>query len=470
MAGPRRAVAIGAALVVAAALVVTVLVVRPGSSPGPRSTATAPQTIVLILTDDQRWDTLSLMPTVQSELVAHGVTFPNGFVADPLCCPSRASILTGRYPHSTGVWGNRGPMGGFQAFHDGSTVATWLRAAGYHTGLFGKYLNKYEGTYVPPGWERWAALSGADPHQDFYYGYDLNLDGHVTSMGHDPQDYSTDVLAGHAVSFIRQTSGPLFVYFAPFAPHAPGTPAPQDTGALADLPLGRPPNFMEADLSDKPAWLRAHHEGSEEVILNDAVRWDTYRSLLALDRAVGSIVSALQDTGRLADSLIVFTSDNGMLWGEHDWVGKIVPYEESIRVPFVVRDDRLLAQARTDPHMVLNVDLAPTFAAAAGVAAPDAEGRSLMPLLEGGAGGWRTDFLVESMRYSHVPSYCGVRDPGYLYVVYETGEEELYDLAADPYELQNRAGDPSLTEVRDRLRARLHELCSHPPPFFPSPP
>jgi arylsulfatase A-like enzyme len=314
------------------------------------------------------------------------------------------------------------------------------------------------------------ALSGTDPHQDFYYGYDLNVDGTVTRMGHAPTDYSTDVLAGHAVSFIRQTRGPLFVDFAPFAPHPPGTPAPPDVDALASLPPARPPSFLEADLSDKPEWLRDHQQlNASGVAANDLERRDTFASLLAVDRAVGAIVSALRDTGRLSNALIVFTSDNGILWGEHGWVGKIVPYEESIRVPFVVRDDRLVTAGRQDSHMVLNVDLAPTFAEAAGVAAPGAGGRSLLPLLRGDVSGWRTDFLIESKRYSHVPSYCAVRDEHDLYVVYDTGEEELYDLDRDPYELQNEAADPASSAVRATLRVRLHQLCSHPPPGLTSP-
>jgi arylsulfatase A-like enzyme len=463
-------VAIGAVAVAAAVVAVTLVLVEPGGSSKPRSGSAAHPTIVLILTDDQRWDSLGVMPTVRSELIARGVTFTNGFVTDPLCCPSRASILTGRYPHSTGVWSNRGPMGGFEAFHDGSTVATWLHAGGYHTGLFGKYLNKYEGTYVPPGWDRWVALSGTDPHQDFYYGYDLNVDGTMNHLGHDTADYSTDVLAAHTISFIRETQGPLFVEFAPFAPHAPGTPAPEDAGrTLAGVPSGRPPSFLEPDLSDKPEWLRSHQQlNASSVAANDVLRRDTFASLLAVDRAVGGIVSALRETGRLADSMIVFTSDNGILWGEHGWVGKIVPYEESIRVPFVVRDDRLVSAARQDPRPVLNVDLAPTFAEAAGVAAPGAEGRSLLPLLRGDAPGWRSDFLIESERYSHVPSYCAVRDERHLYVVYDTGEEELYDLSRDPFELQNAAADPALAAIRSRLRTRLRELCSHPPPGLTS--
>jgi arylsulfatase A-like enzyme len=456
--------------VVVAALAVSAAaaVLLSGSSHTSRA-APAPQTIVLILTDDQRWDTLQAMPIVGSELAAHGVSFSNAFVDVPLCCPSRASILTGRYPQSTGVWSNRGPKGGFKAFHDGSTVATWLHAAGYHTGLFGKYLNEYVGTYVPPGWDRWVALESASRRADFYYGYPLNVDGKVTMRGQTPADYSTDVLAGEAVSFIRGTSGPLFVYFAPFAPHLPATPAPPDIDAFADLPPLRPPSYLEEDRSDKPAWLRSRKPVSSPSV-NDALRRDTYASLLAVDRAVGAIVSALRDTGRLDDALIVFTSDNGFQWGEHGWVGKIVPYEESIRVPLVVRDDRVIDKARMDQRMVLNLDLAPTFAAAAGVAAPASDGRNLLPLLAGTAQGWRTDFLIEDARYSHVPSYCGVRTERYVYVVYETGEEELYDLTRDPYQLQNEASDPARSGVRSMLRARLHELCSPPPPFFSSPP
>jgi arylsulfatase A-like enzyme len=422
--------------------------------------------IVFILTDDQRWDTLDAMPTVRGELAARGITFANGFVSDPLCCPSRASILTGQYAHSTGVWQNKEPYGGFRAFHqDGSTIATWLRRAGYHTALFGKYLNRYRGTYVPPGWEKWEAIAGAVDPYALYYRYTLNIDGRLVKHGSRPEDYSTDVLGDDAVDFIRKTPGSLFLYFSPYGPHTPARPAPEDEDRIPRHRPLRPPSFNEPNVSDKPQWVRNLQpigEAGQRTI--DTLRDRTYATLRSVDRAVGKIVDALAETGRLHNTLIVFMSDNGFLFGEHRFFNKAVAYEEAIRVPLVVRYDRLIRSPRVDRHLVVNIDVAPTFAAFAGVPAPGAEGMSFLPLLSDPDPPWRRDFLVEHMNLLHVPSFCGVRSDRFMYVHYATDEEELYDLQNDPYELQNAVGDPKLADVLRRLRSREKELCNPPPP------
>ena len=176
-----------------------------------------------------------------------------------------------------------------------------------------------------------------------------------------------------------------------------------------------------------------------------------------------TIVQALRQTGRLRNSIILFTSDNGYLWGEHRWTGKIVPYEESIRVPYVVRYDRWTAVPREDPRQVLNVDIAPTFAQMAGADAPGVEGRSLTPLLDGSATSWRHAFLIEHAGRK-VPAYCGAHTRKYLYVKYSTGEEELYDLRSDPYQLENRAADPAYRAALEDMRTRLRALCQPPTP------
>ena len=429
---------------------------------GPESTKPS---IVVIVTDDQRWDTLWAMPTVRRELMAHGVTFDNAFVTTPLCCPSRASTLTGQYTHTTGVWQNSGPLGGFHRFRDRSTMATWLQAAGYRTALFGKYLNRYEGTYVPPGWDRWVAIADAVDPYDLYYRYTLNIDGEPKSFGVGPANYSLNVLTREAFSFILQSNGPLFVYFAPYTPHTPVKPAPEDRDAFADLPFRAAPSYDERDVSDKPQWVR------ELPRLDAATRSrleSRYRrvpaSLLGLDRAVGALVEALRQTGRLENTLILFTSDNGIHLGEHRWTDKGTPYDESIRVPLVVRYDPVIEEGRRDPNLVLNLDLGPTVAAAAGVSAPRAEGRSLLPLLRSTAAPWRREFLVEQARLFGVPSYCGLRSERFSYVRYSTGEEELYDLDSDPHQLQNLAGDAAAASRLRRLRPRLQRLCGKGPP------
>lgn len=419
----------------------------------------APPNVVIVLTDDQRWDTLSAMPTVQSELVAKGVTFSNAFVVNPLCCPSRASILTGKYSHSTKVYTN----GGFRLFDDSSTLATWLRKAGYRTGFFGKYLNSYAGTYVPRGWSRWVAFTPSNV--DNYLGYRLNVDGSLVPRGSLPGDYSTDVLAAEAESFIREdATGPFFALFAPYSPHNPATPAPRHARAFPGLQPWRPASYNEPNVSDKPAWVRDQQQLSPESQTSlDGFRARQLRSLLSVDDAVGRLLDVLAETGRLEDTLVILMSDNGLLWGEHRLTGKQAPYEESIRVPLVVRFDRLATGTRTETRQALNVDVAPTVAALAGVAAPGAEGRSLVPLLQNRSVDWRGEFLVESLRSgpnADVPTYCAVRGRRYAYVAYGTREEELYDLAVDPRQLDNRTADPALSAILGQFRRHLLRLCN----------
>ena len=431
--------------------------------------ASARPNIVLVLTDDQRWDTLGVMPTVQRELVAKGVTFTNAFAVNPLCCPSRASFLTGRYSHSTGVYDNELPYGGVASFDDSSTLATWLAGVGYRTGYVGKYLNGYRQDFVPLGWHRWVGYAGG------FFGYVLNVDGFVTPFGYDDASYSTDVLTREAVSFVEEP-GPFFLVYAPYAPHGPATPASRHAAAFADLVPWRPPSYDEPDVADKPAWLRAQPPLSEHERANgDGFRRRQLASLLAVDDGVAAIVEALEESGRLEHTILVFASDNGLLWGEHRQVNrKVSAFEESIRIPLVVRYDALATGRRAEPRLVTNIDVAPTLAQLAGTTARGAEGRSLVPLLASSAassGRWRQSFLIEHLQgrgpvTGVVPTYCAVRTTRFKYVVYSTREEELYDLAVDPHELENRAADPSLREQVFALRLDLKELCDPPPPGY----
>ena len=462
------------------ALVVVASTIAPGPaghavSAGSRTATTAPN-IVLILTDDQRWDSMWAMPQTVSLLGDHGVTFDQSFVVNPVCCPSRTTILTGEWSGATGVWTNTGHHGGFKHFNDGSTIAVWLHNAGYQTALMGKYLNGYtdpHASYIPPGWDQWDAFT-SNGGQGNYFNYDLDENGTVTHYGSDASDYSTDVLAGDADQFIRgaEPSRPLFLYLATRAPHQKAVAAPRDKGKFADIPPLRPPNFNEADVSDKPQYIQ------DLPLLTPAqiAKYDTqYRNnneaLIAVDDLVAKVVTALQDTGRLSNTLIMFASDNGLAYGEHRWEGKWVPYEESIRVPTIIRYDPLTSTPSTDDtHMILNVDWAPTFAALAGVSAPGAQGASLLPILDGTVTSWRSEFLIEHLEsVEGIPSYCAVRTDRYIYVKYtDTGEQELYDLQNDPYELQNIVTDPDEASVLSGLQADEKRLCRPPPPKLPA--
>jgi N-acetylglucosamine-6-sulfatase len=425
-----------------------------------------PPSILLIVTDDQRWDTLWAMPELQRSLVEPGVTFAESFTTSSLCCPSRASILTGAYPHTTGVYRQAPPHGGFKSFEDSTTIATLLDDAGYRTGYFGKYLDSYQSDalsgYVPPGWDRWVAFVHAE-----YFDYGLTIDGTVRRYGLAPGDYSTDVLADHTEEFIRGSEGPVFAIFAPAAPHAPAIPSPEDEGEFGDLPAWRPSSFNEEDRSDKPGYVRVFPRvGPDRTEYVDTLRVNQYRSLQAVDRTVGRLLGAMEDTGRLDDALVIYTSDNGLLWGEHRWIKKEVPYEEAIRIPLVVRADEVVGEGgRTDGHLVANIDVAPTIAEAAGVELPNADGKSLLPLLAGQGGEWRRAVLIEHLRGTNpVPTYCAVRTARYLFASYETGERELYDLDADPFQLRNLAG--TAPDLEGRLETTLRGLCDPPPPGF----
>ena len=421
--------------------------------------------IVLIVTDDQRFDTLRVMPKVQRLLGARGMTLRRAIVTNPLCCPSRATILTGRYSHTTGVYANSAPDGGWSSFQssESNTIATALHRVGYRTALIGKYINGYggEAAYVPPGWDRWFATTGSGRYFD-YTVYDDDR-GHI-NYGSLPREYSTDVLRKQAVAFIQRApqGTPLFLVVTPFAPHAPAIAAPRHEGTFASAPVPLGPAVNESDVSDKPAYI-----ANQPVGFFGTVRTRTrnqWESLLAVDELVSRIVNTLADTGRADNTLVIFTSDNGLSSREHRWGGKQVPYEESIRVPMIVSLPGEIPAGTMSRALVSNVDLAPTIADFAGTSI-SADGVSMRPLLTGVASSIRDSVLLEHLqRVEAVPTYCGVRTPSFTFVHYATGEEELYDLAKDPRQLQN------VVSVRPnkatQLRALTDSLCQPVPPGF----
>ena len=425
-----------------------------------------PPNIVLILTDDMRADDLDYMPKTRSLIVDQGLSFSDAFVTTSECCPSRASILRGQYAHNHDIQTNQLPNGGFKKFrdlgHEESTVATWLKEAGYKTALVGKYLNDYNDedlAYVPQGWDEWYARSATT---DLYYDYNLSENGTTVSYGSRPEDYLTDVEVEKAkdiISSAADSSEPLFMYLAPNAPHTPYDYAPRHEGLIMDAEVPRNPSFNEEDVSDKPAQTRdlAPLNARTEAALDQAYR-KRLRSLLAVDDMVEGVVNELAATGRLENTYIFFTSDNGLLMGEHRIVGKKgVPYEESIKVPLVVRGPGIPA-GRTTDRIALNTDLAPTFADLARATPPDfVDGRSLRPVFASDPPSWRTAFLEEF--FMGKKSYQAIRTAeGKKYVEYSRiGEQEYYDLANDPYELesQHQTVDSALLET---LQSRLSAL------------
>ena len=356
--------------------------------------------VVVILSDDERYDAQPTMRNVRRLLANNGLTFTEFHVTTSECCPSRASILSGQYGHHHGVVENFGKAS-YPAFKERSTLATWLHGVGYRTALVGKYLNDYTvyGNHrVPPGWDTWVAMDSVP--EERYYNYTLNTNGRLGRYGSAPSDYSTTVLTNHALRFIHRIGPrqPFFLYFAPIAPHLPATPAPRDAGSLRWLPPLRTPSFNERDVSDKP-WRARHARllpaGAQRYVEDD-VRRRQLESLRALDRSVAQIVSALRARGLLDRTVIFYLSDNGFLLGEHRLGGKIWPYEESTHVPLVVRVPWREGRGTSNDHLVLNIDLASTIAQLAGVKpGRPQDGRSFVEFLHGRRQAWRVDFLIE---------------------------------------------------------------------------
>ena len=361
--------------------------------------------IIFIITDDLDTASLSQLPRLQSLLADHGVTFANYFVSLALCCPSRASILRGQYAHNTQIFTNAPPGGGFATFrdlgHEESTIATWLRDAGYRTVLLGKYLNGYPmTTYVPPGWDEWYAVAGGVN----YFNYTLNENGQLVRYGSDPEAYLTDVLSAKAAEFIRRTTPsaqPFFMYVAPYAPHQPATPAPRHAETFLGVTAPRTLSFNEQDVSDKPLWVRnTPLRTPVQIAQLDALYRKRLQAMLAVEDLVERLLETLRAVSQLENTYIVFTSDNGFHLGQHRLpAGKNSAYDEDIRVPLLVRGPGVPPGTAVD-HLAVNIDLAPTFAALGGTAAPAfVDGRSLLALLRPDPPpleNWRKGFLLEA--------------------------------------------------------------------------
>ena len=432
----------------------------PPEEHGLRSATTKPN-ILLILTDDQPAATVSKMPALEAKLEAKGLSFENAFLTDPVCCPSRATILTGRYAHNHGVWTNDEPRGGAEGFKDRGlahdTIATRLQREGYATGLFGKYFNGYgDERYGPPGWEKWFAFVGN--HRDD--SYQVVSEGKIRIINRAEWN-TTDLIADKAEQFVRtHEQEPWFAYVAPHDPHGPYYPAPRHAHDFDGVQLPDKPSFDHVDPS-QPSYVR------EEPPLSDGQKreliWtyeDKLEALQTVDDLVAEMIETLEKTDQIDNTYIFYLTDNGYMLGEHRLTQKGKPYEESVRTPLLVRGPGVPAgESRTE--LASNVDLAPTFAALAGTEPPaKPDGRSLVPLLSGDKpASWRSTLLLE--RRGEKLAWAGVRTPRYAYFEYENGEEELYDMRSDPYQRKSihESADPALLEdLRGRLRAL--EDCS----------
>jgi N-acetylglucosamine-6-sulfatase len=453
-------------------LLVSILLAGVGV-PAATAASRRPPNIVVIMTDDQPYATLSSMHEVERTLARRGTTLTRSFAENPLCCPARASFLTGQHAHSTGVWTNAQPDGGWRAFeaHEDETIAVALDEAGYRTALIGKYLNGYSGApglHVPPGWDRWFAF--AEPN-GAYFDYDVvnrvaGQDPEIVSFGSAPRDYSTDVVAREGEAFMRSAPRrrPFFLLLAPYAPHGPRTPAPRHEQSPVG-PIELRPSQSETDVSDKPAYIQARELFSEDRMRRKERR--VRKSLLAVDDMVRRTVDTLDDMRRLRRTVILFISDNGSSNGHHRWGYKLVPYEESIRIPTIVRYDAKIPGGRVSSGMVSIVDWATTLARYAGVRFRT-DGVAQRAHLNGSFSRRREVLLehLDSGGPNAVPSYCGVRTKQFMFARYEDGFEESYDLRSDRWQLRNIAGSPGQERRTQRLRALARELCDPPPPGF----
>ncbi len=413
--------------------------------------------IIVILSDDQQNSSLGAMPFTSSR--KRWVDFSSAMVNTALCCPSRATLLTGRTSERHGILSNSETA----EFNGQSTIADWLNESGYQTGFVGKYLNKFPwdeaATFIPTGWDYWAAYSG----KQGYWDYTLNDNGTlVDRKGED--SYSTDVFAEKMVEFIdtAETDRPLFGLVSFFGPHSPWTPAPRDREAEVDE-LEETEAFIEKNVRDKPTWVQNLPIPDIGQLREQRIRHQ--RTLLSIDQGVRAIFKALKRRGELDNTLIVYSSDHGIGLGDHRYTKKTCGYEICSRVPLLIRAPGV--KARTEEAVVGNIDFTPTFADYAGIETGETvDGRSLRKLLLG-----RRDVVHEKGIYlrraqgSGERIFAGIRTEKWKYLNYGRAEErELYNLERDPDEVKNLLAANRARWVRkaDELHEQMDDVRKTP--------
>ncbi len=473
----QMAVVFGIALVLS--LMSTSTHTSAGSPAEAQAAASGPPNVLVIMIDDARLGDMSTLPTVRNLIGDAGATFSNAVAPFPLCCPARATLLTGQYAHNHGVLGNGdgfNPLGGFANFKDAHTLATWLNPD-YTTGWLGKYLNGYSGTYIPPGWDVWKAPGD---NWSSYKPTTFNINGTIVNQ----TQYQTDLVGGFATSFINQYAPqqqPFFLVTSLLAPHT-GSPveaddpkkvfgtkantyltasvAPIYRDRFASLPLDDDPSFNEADVSDKP---------NKPALLPDwaiaslrETNAQRRESLLSAQDAVSNIITALQASGDLSNTYVIFLSDNGYMLGEHRLANnKSGPYEVSVRVPLLMRGPGIPA-GTVVPQPVGQQDLARTVLAmtdhngANGTFVID--GKNLLPMVTDPSLNANRPIIIEAGPATTTTTtyrYHGIRMPGWKYVERGGGAKELYNLTADPFELNNLAGKPANAAKQAEMKALL---------------
>lgn len=462
--------------------------------------------IIAITTDDQTLEQFRrrYMPKAYRLLVDEGTSFRDSIATTPLCCPSRASFITGQYGHNNGVLTNS--PGYLDLRKARNTLPSWLQRAGYRTAHVGKYLNRFEQATddpaeTPPGWDSWYTMVPAKE----YYDYDLAINGELESFGSEDEDYLTRVLDDAAVGAIRRLGEgrrPYYLQFDQFAPHNGGdggmargercaglpVPDPRDEGSFAGKSLPLPRSFNRIS-DDQPPFIRDEKLGPQQIAKQQLSRRCALESLQAVDRSIERIDRVLRSTGQDKRTVVIFTSDNGKLHGEHRISSKLLPYEETVGVPLVMRipprylDGRQAVGEVSEP--VANIDLAPTILDLAdgrpcvgGGSCRTMDGRSLVGLVGGRSGGFPEDrplgIEFKGSKRPSLPrpcSYNGVRTRGEVYVQYpsisvsgngscrDSNVAEYYDLRTDPDQIDNLLPARSGSKVAKRQRqlAKLAE-------------
>jgi arylsulfatase A-like enzyme len=509
MQGPTLTVRgrLGAALAAALAAACLGLLAHGGADA--RAQSGAPNVVVLT-TDDQTVRDMIAMPQTQGLIGGQGASFPRSYVSFPLCCPSRATWLTGQHAHNHGVLGNTAPDGGYAMLKDGQTLPVWLQGRNYRTIHVGKMPNGYAETdqdYVPPGWrlpdgEFYGFIP--DP-PSAYYGFKLNENG--APVQYTPLDYQTDVyaekatqaIAAHTTAFPNR---PLYMEVDFFAPHDPADPAIRHDGAFSTAQLPIDKSFNEKDIKDKPGWLRAVKRMGGGLISKITNRYrNRLESLLSVDEAVAKIVTELNNRGILDNTYIFFTSDNGFMQGQHRLhQGKFVAYDPSAQVPLLVRGPGIPAGARPN-EMVTNVDLVATILDIANAGAGiTIDGRSYLPFAQNpatrserpilfetgraialadpagasaaGKGKKKSKIYVKNLdldrtaqlsgRVIKPPKYRAIRTRRYLLIKYSDHGRELYDMAKDRLQVNSVYKNPRYKKIKKLLLRKLAKLtqCS----------
>ncbi len=404
-----------------------------GPSASGQDSATRPNVLVVV-TDDQRVDTMFFMPRTRGWLRDGGTEFREAYANTPLCCPFRASLMSGRYQHNHGVANNQSP----DKLDQAATIQKYLRDSGYLTAIDGKYLTHWPFRMPPPNFDRWAVFLGG------YHDVKWNIDGAYSTPDQYVTDFQGDVAVGFLDDFEAEDERPWYLYLTPQAPHMDFTAAPRHVGA--PVPPWEPnPAVLEADRTDKPAWVQRHRAG---VDASREARDAQLRTLLALDEMLDRVFRHLAERGELDNTLVVYTSDSGWHWGEHGLQSKSTPYTGSVDVPFFLRWPGVVPAGATDARPAAVVDVLPTLLDAASVTTPvryPPDGRSLL-----GPGG-RSESLLEwheSPDFSAYPSWASIRNRSFQYIEWyadaegtKVGFSEYYDLAADPWQLTNMLGD-----------------------------